>query len=146
MLFLAKFKNLAAMVFCVSVASTNLAQAQNTITIRNDGGGLVRDYVIKANLAQLRGDKVRISGWCASACTAYLGNTNTCVTPSATFGFHGPSGGTAAENRRAAETLARNLPAVLRTWYLREAAQLQGQSYIELSAEQLVSIGGAKWC
>jgi hypothetical protein len=89
---------------------------------------------------------VRIDGWCASACTAYLGNPNTCVTPSAQFGFHGPSGGTAAENRRVAQTLARHLPPVLRDWYLTKAASLQGNAHIAISGKELVRIGAAHWC
>lgn len=121
-------------------------QAQAVRTIRNDAGGVVNDYVVKANIAILRGDQVRIDGWCASACTAYLGNPNTCVTPSAQFGFHGPTGGSQAQNQRAAQTLARHLPVVLRGWYLSNAAQLTGHDHIAISAGELVRIGAARWC
>ncbi len=126
--------------------SSGSAEAKKIITITNDDGGVVRDYVLRANLAKLRSDQIRMNGWCASACTAFLGNPTTCVTPRATFGFHGPTGGTQAQNRAAAETLARHFPKVLRDWYLTQAAQLQGQAYIVVTGEQLVQIGAAKWC
>jgi hypothetical protein len=122
------------------------AQAHSVRTIRNYGGEVVNEYIIRANLAVLQGKRLRIGGWCASACTAYLGNPNTCVTPSAQFGFHGPSGGTAAENRRAALILARHQLAVLRDWYLTKAATLQGNTHIDISEKEVERIGAAHWC
>lgn len=143
---LPKFSTILGAALCAALILPMSAQAQSVRTIRNDGGGVVNDYIIRANLAVIRGDRVRIDGWCASACTAYLGNPNTCVTPSAQFGFHGPSGGSPAENRRAAQTLARHLPAVLRDWYLIKAAPLQGSEHLSISGKELVRIGAAQWC
>ncbi len=143
---LPKFLTILGAAVCAALILPMSAQAQSVRTIRNDGGGVVNEYIIRANLAVIRGDRVRIDGWCASACTAYLGNPNTCVTPSAQFGFHGPSGGTASENRRAAQTLALHLPAVLRDWYLTKAAPLQGSEHISISGKELVRIGAAQWC
>lgn len=122
------------------------AQAHSVRTIRNYGGEVVNEYNIRANLAVLKGERLRIGGWCASACTAYLGNPNTYVTPSAQFGFHGPSDGTLAENQRAAQTLARHLLAVLRDWYLTKAAALQGNTHIAISKKEVERIGAAHWC
>ncbi len=143
---LSKLSALLAVALCAALVLPLATHAQSVRTIRNDAGGVVNDYIIRANLAVLRGDRLRIDGWCASACTAYLGNPNTCVTPSARFGFHGPSGGSPAENRRAAQTLARHLPAVLRDWYLTKAAPLQGHAHIAISGKELVRIGAAHWC
>jgi hypothetical protein len=144
--FVNKLKAVLAFAACLLVIGSGGVQAQNVVNVRNDGGGVVNEYVIKANLAVLRGDNIRISGWCASACTAYLGNPKTCVTQNARFGFHGPSGGTPAENRKAAEMLASHLPYPLQNWYLTKAVKLRGQSYIALSAAQLVEVGAARWC
>lgn len=135
-----------ATALCAALILPVPAQGQSVRTIRNDGGGVVSDYVVSANMAILRGDSLRIDGWCASACTAYLGNPNTCVTQSAQFGFHGPSGGSRDENMRAAQTLSRHLPPVLRDWYLTNAAPLQGDAHIAISAGELVRIGAARWC
>lgn len=146
MLKLTKFSTILGAALCAALILPVTAQAQSVRTIRNDGGGVVNEYIIRANLAVLQGERLRIDGWCASACTAYLGNPNTCVTPSAQFGFHGPSGGTPAENQRAAQTLARHLPAVLHDWYLTKAAPLQGNDHIAISGKELVRIGAAHWC
>jgi hypothetical protein len=146
MRFLQKIKSAIGIFVCLAVFSASDAQAQKLLLIQNDAGGVVRDYVINANLAELRGEAVQVTGWCASACTAYLGNPGTCVTPSASFGFHGPSGGTAEENRRAALVLARQLPEAIQGWYLREAVHLKGRAHIVVSAAQLVWAGAARWC
>jgi hypothetical protein len=59
------------------------------LTIRADGGGYIDDYADR--IAALDGKAVRITGVCKSACTMFLGYPDTCVSPSASFGFHGPS-------------------------------------------------------
>lgn len=59
------------------------------LTIRSDGGGDIHDY---AELVATMGSKqVRIEGVCKSSCTMFLGMENVCVSPTAFFGFHGPS-------------------------------------------------------
>ena len=59
------------------------------LTIRSDGGGNIHDY---ADLVETMGSKqVRIEGVCKSSCTMFLGMENVCVSPTAFFGFHGPS-------------------------------------------------------
>lgn len=52
--------------------------------VRNDTGGSVVDYAIQA--AEPR----KIDGRCMSACTLYLSNPQTCITPRASFHFHRP--------------------------------------------------------
>jgi hypothetical protein len=75
---LSKLSTILGAALCAALILPTVAQAQSVRTIRNDGGGLVNEYIIKANLAVIRGDMLRIDGWCASACTAYLGNPSTC--------------------------------------------------------------------
>ncbi|OUD08143.1 hypothetical protein BVC71_15160 [Marivivens niveibacter] len=124
-----------------------LAQAApNVRVIRNDPGGNVNEYLMNVSMAVLTGETIRIDGWCASACTLYLGSTNTCVTRSANFGFHAPRGGSAADNRHAAQVISTRLPAPLGQWYLQNAAFLPADQHVTLSGRQLVQMGAARYC
>jgi ATP-dependent protease ClpP protease subunit len=121
-------------------------QAQSTRVIQRDNGGSVEKYLMDTSLATLRGDSIRIVGWCASACTLYLGVGNTCVTRNATFAFHAPRGGTRSQNIQATELLAKRLPAPLGRWYLDNAAHLTGQRYLVLTGEEIVQMGAGRYC
>ncbi|MCV2876543.1 hypothetical protein OE810_09780 [Rhodobacteraceae bacterium XHP0102] len=125
---------------------TDPGHAAGRLMIRNDGGGPLGDYILQTRLAGLTHAEVRITGWCASACTLYLSLPQTCVSRDARFGFHAPSGGTAAQNREALRLFAEYLPANLQGWYLREAAHLTGRDYRALSGADLVAMGAAKLC
>jgi hypothetical protein len=59
-----------------------------TLTIRSDGGGNIQDYADQ--VAAFAHKEVRIVGVCNSACTMFLGHPRACVSPEASFGFHGP--------------------------------------------------------
>ncbi|MBE1289519.1 MAG: hypothetical protein GJ679_05880 [Rhodobacteraceae bacterium] len=120
--------------------------AAGRLLIQNDGGGPLGDYILHTRLAGLTHDEVQITGWCASACTLYLSLPQTCVSRDAQFGFHAPSGGTAAQNRDALRLFAEYLPANLQGWYLREAAHLTGREYRALSGADLVAMGAARPC
>jgi hypothetical protein len=122
------------------------AQAQKVQVIRNDPGGNVNSYLMAVSSAAAFGRQVRIDGWCASACTLYLGSPYTCVTQRATLAFHAPRGGSAAQNRTAAQVIAQRLPASLGRWYLQNAAHLTGSNHLTLSAQQVVRMGGARYC
>ena len=114
----------------IIVGSTASAQLQSTpvtgnyVEISNDRGGLLLDRI--AELQQLRrtGQSVRITGnICYSTCTMFLGLPQTCVSPSTTFGFHGPSSyGRPLEPalfEEASKVMAEHYPAVLKDWYMK---------------------------
>ncbi len=54
--------------------------------ITHDNGGVVEEYIARER--QLHGQRIVIDGACRSACTIYLANPGTCVTPRASLGFH----------------------------------------------------------
>lgn len=114
--------------------------------IQNDPGGVVREYLIEVNMATLRGDVIRIEGWCASACTLFLSVPNSCVTPQARLAFHAPAGGTRSQNDEVAHYIAAQLPGEVGRWYLRNAAHLTGGDHATLSGVQLVQMGAARYC
>ena len=79
-----------------------------------------------------------------SSCTMYLGLPNTCVSPSASFGFHGPRSGTTGRSladTSAARLMASHYPPALRNWFLREGQYLQGNHVVTLSGHQLIAMG-----
>lgn len=114
--------------------------------ITHDGGGALGQYLIQTRADALRHREIRIDGWCASACTLYLGVAQTCVTPRARFDFHAPTGGSPAQNAQGARLLAAHLPPILGQWYLRHAAHLRGADFARLSGDDLVAMGAARPC
>jgi len=58
-------------------------------TISGDHGGYVMEYALK--VLQEKGE-VRITGYCGSACTLWLGHPRACVTKSARLVFHSAYG------------------------------------------------------
>ena len=75
-------------------------------------------------IRQLRssGQRVEVRGTCLSACTMYLGLTNLCITPSAEFGFHGPTRNgrklPAEEFDHWSLVMARDYTPQLQRWYM----------------------------
>ncbi len=130
----------------IALSSTTANAAQSVRVIRNDSGGQVQQYLNALSIATISGEVIKIDGWCASACTLYLGSPFTCVTPQAQLGFHAPFGGTAEQNRNAAQVMAANLPPVLGRWFLQNAAHLQGRQFLALSGAQLVQMGASHYC
>ena len=65
-------------------------------TIRADYGGSIVEYISKYNsLKELQG-KLKLDGFCISACTLFLGIVppkSTCATPGSFFGFHSAASG-----------------------------------------------------
>ncbi|MDE0590907.1 hypothetical protein OU789_13300 [Halocynthiibacter sp. C4] len=63
-----------------------------TVVIRNDAGGNLIDRVATIERYRKSDTNVEIrKGYCASACTLFLGLPSVCVEKGARFGFHGPS-------------------------------------------------------
>lgn len=123
-----------------------LAMPATALTVSNDMGGPI--YARLDTIAALRAadTPVRITGTCASSCTLYLGLPKTCVSPSATVGFHGPSGSKGlravplAEYNALVETMASHYPTPLATWFKQDAAyKMDDVSW--LTGQQLISMG-----
>ena len=78
-----------------------LAHGAGAVTITDDYGGRIRDYLIKYRALERSSEPVVIDGVCGSACTILLGiipASRICVTPRAAFQFHAawdqtPNGG-----------------------------------------------------
>jgi hypothetical protein len=60
------------------------------IVITDDGGGIVEDFLSKAQQYNLEGRRVEIRGSCRSACVIALSVRNVCVAPGATVKAHLP--------------------------------------------------------
>jgi hypothetical protein len=90
----------------------------SAFTIRNDHGGYVVDYAISMLKLQQSRRPVKFAGRCDSACTIYLGlsRAQTCITPSAKFGFHLPFGSSARGNRVAVRFLMKKYPRWVVEW------------------------------
>lgn len=110
-------------------------------TITHDNGGPVA-----ARFAEMRGmTGVEISGVCRSACTLYLGLPETCVTPDAVLGFHGPRARSALplprpEFERITHQMADQYPTALRRWFM-EFARYRTEGYYALSGAQVIALG-----
>ena len=72
-------------------ASAN--QHPGEVYIRNDPGGLIGEYAIKYSGIMARDEHVRISGYCASACTMVLilPRDHICAEPGTMFLIHSPT-------------------------------------------------------
>lgn len=95
-----------------------LPSTPSPITIRNDRGGQVIHYALRMLRAKEAGRPVRFSGRCNSACTLFLAlpRGKTCVSPSASFGFHLPYGASRRGNQVAAQYLLSSYPGWVRSW------------------------------
>lgn len=122
------------------------AQAATKV-IDNDLGGSVAARVNEIKKLRKSGTKVRIEGFCASACTLYLGLKNqVCVTETATLAFHGPATATPGlmlpydDFQRITAQMASYYPEPLRRWYMSE-----GRNTIEglhsFTGAQMIAMG-----
>lgn len=100
---------------CLMLAATCAEAGTNTLTIRNDRGGVLYEYAIKAATAKLEKRKIVFAGRCDSACTLYL-QVDACVTRRASFGFHLPYGAGPKGNAQAAAYMIRSYPRWVREW------------------------------
>lgn len=64
--------------------------AGNTIDIWNNSGGNILQMVQSRNELARSGKRVRIRGYCRSACTMLITLPNACLGPYAKVGFHAP--------------------------------------------------------
>lgn len=122
------------------------AQSVRAMIVRNDGGGNLAERVAQVRLLRRSGQRVEIRGACMSACTMLLGLRNTCVTPEATLGFHGPSSqyyGIALPGEEFeywSRVMATHYPLPLRRWFLREGRNIT-VGFHQIRGSELIRIG-----
>jgi hypothetical protein len=99
-------------------ASADPQEVHRVVTIRNDRGGMIIEYAVRARKLERAGSRVRFAGSCDSACTLLLGlpRNRVCITKEASFGFHLPYGSSRNGNRAAAEYLIRSYPSWVTSW------------------------------
>lgn len=110
-----------------------------------DGGGNLRAYFAEVKRLNKRGAGKRIDGACVSACTAFLGVNNVCVTPAARLWFHAASLSGAAPDALGSLEMLSYYPPRVRAWAIRTRA-LESVTFGEtkvLTGEQLVLMGVA---
>jgi hypothetical protein len=69
----------------------SMASGSATVTIYDDPGGQIGEYLDRFHALRRSGEQVIIDGTCASACAMLLGvlpRNQICVTPRAVFAFH----------------------------------------------------------
>ncbi|MFE3838667.1 hypothetical protein [Pseudogemmobacter sonorensis] len=118
--------------------------------VRHDLGGGVEERIRSVERLRAQGTRIRIEGICISACTLYLGLPQTCVSPSARLGFHGPSSSLPglplprSEFERVSQTMASYYPAAMRRWFMSEARMITRDYYL-ISGHDAIALG-AKSC
>lgn len=123
------------------------AQAQEPLVVQGDWGGSVAARAL--HIARLGDRPVRIEGFCASACTMYLGARDVCVTPDAELAFHGPQiGGVLPLGPRDFERVSRFIagfyPDTLADWYLETGRH--SQALQSISGADVIRNGWARAC
>jgi hypothetical protein len=110
-----------------------------------DGGGNLRGYFAEVKRLNAQRAGKRIDGDCVSACTAFLGVKNVCVTPAARLWFHAASLPGAAPDALGSLEMLSYYPPRVRAWAIRTGA-LESVTFREtkvLTGEQLVLMGVA---
>jgi hypothetical protein len=82
--------NWRASALTAALLATIAIPAANARYVRADLGGSLHTYAGMVEAARFSGERVRIDGICASACTLYLNlpPSQICATPRAVFIFH----------------------------------------------------------
>lgn len=141
-----------AISLCLSVWSTeaNAARPRSqqpgaTIVINGDPGGSVRARHDEIEEINRLGQRVEIRrGTCMSSCTMFLGADNVCVSPQASFGFHGPyrfgEKLSQGEFDQWSRIIASYYPAAVRDWYMTKA-RYKTYTATRLSGAELIRLG-----
>ncbi|WP_108838558.1 hypothetical protein [Tateyamaria sp. Alg231-49] len=126
-------------------AQTQISYAPETLVVRNDRGGLLRERLLQLGQLRKQNRPVEIRGAiCFSTCTMFLGLPNTCISPNTTFGFHGPSSygrplDTVTFNR-ASKVIANYYPESLKQWYMAEG-RFKIRSISRVKGENIIKMG-----
>ena len=136
------------LVFGMALGLPAMASAQVSyppLVVGNDRGGLVDTRARFVRQLATTGQRVEIRGnICYSACTLYLGAPNVCVSPSTSFGFHGPSSYGAPLAPQVFEhwsnVMAEFYREPLRSWFMRDARYLRINMRF-MSGQELIRMG-----
>lgn len=137
---------LKTLIIAVALGTSGLATPVTALDVRNDNGGSVEARVAEVERLRSQGVRVRILGTCLSACTLYLGLPNTCVSPGAKLGFHGPSTRHAglplphSEFERLSAVMASYYPGEIRNWFWQEA-RMRTKGLYTISGAQAIRMG-----
>lgn len=136
--------------FFVALLSACATPPANTLRVTNDHGGLYMERMREIAMLQKERTDIRIQGKCQSACTLYLKlEDQTCVTPTARLGFHGPQiykdgrlfNVPEPERSQALVHISANYPDAIRGWFLQNAAHLSGPELAWMSGKDAVALG-----
>lgn len=116
-----------------------------TKIVRDDRGGYVGARAMEIAALNASQTRVELRGRvCYSSCTMYLGVRNLCVSPTTTFGFHGPSrNGRALPARQFdhwSDVMAAHYKPALRDWFMR-AGRHRISGHFRISGTQLIALG-----
>lgn len=126
------------------------APPEKFITIENDGGGNVGDFIKFYGYLQKSGIKVHIKGVCASSCTLVLAmGDQACLESDAALGFHAVFDiKTSKIDLPTSEKMAKAFyPQNIQEWFIKK---LKGQKTVKdifwLSAKELIETGTMGSC
>lgn len=146
------FRSVATALSCLFLATGpglmpgQALAASGVQVVQYDMGGDVDQRIREVARLRAQGTQVRIEGTCVSACTLYLGLPNSCVTATATLGFHGPRTGIPGislpreDFERISSTMASYYPGQIRTWFMSKARMIT-ENYYTISGAQAVAMG-----
>jgi hypothetical protein len=84
----------------VSVACSSFAASVHSATIRDDRGGMIRNYLNRWADYKASPKMLRLDGPCISACTMFTSLPNVCITERVVLGFHKGSNARATRTMR----------------------------------------------
>lgn len=119
------------------------------ITIGDDPGGLVADYLRWYDRIKDSGIPVRVVGECVSACTFVLAlGDQACIMPDGGLGFHAAKTVKDDEiSKEATEEVVRHYyPRVIREWFHKHIKYNGDNHVVYLKADKLIEMGAMKPC
>ena len=141
---------LVIIVAALFMGASCTATSNGVYEVRWDAGGDINTYVAHIDSLNRSGTRIKLGiptgkGYCASACTMYLGADNVCIWPNTHFEFHSaipyPGESRAVETARIASYYA----PPLRAWFYQKAYRIQ-LAAIKLSSPEVQRLSGVPWC
>jgi len=121
-------------------------ETDTTYYISHDDGGWIPSYQETIARLNQQGKLVVLDGYCASACTMFLGADNVCIMPDTQFEFHGSLSWDGKGKDYWDNELSKYYPTELRRWfYESNAYKLQGLARI-LPTDDVVRLSGVPYC
>jgi hypothetical protein len=122
-----------------------VSEAATIRVIQNDRGGYIGARAIEIAAINAESTRIELRGnVCYSSCTMYLGVDDLCVSPSTSFGFHGPSRHGRAlpvsEFDHWSNVMAQHYNNALKDWFLQDARHTIS-GYRRISGTQLIAMG-----